>query len=71
MTTTDATIAKFCEELGIAAVLMEVVMGNVPKLRFREFSESWSKYTLRELTSYVDYRGKTPPKSDSGVFSNS
>ena len=40
----------------------------MPKLRFREFSESWSKYTLRELTSYVDYRGKTPPKSDSGVF---
>jgi type I restriction enzyme, S subunit len=41
---------------------------NVPRLRFKEFSEEWEVKKLNEITSYVDYRGKTPEKSDSGVF---
>lgn len=41
---------------------------SVPKLRFKGFSERWASKKLDEITSYVDYRGKTPEKSDSGVF---
>jgi len=41
---------------------------NVPRLRFKEFSDEWEVKKLNEITSYVDYRGKTPEKSDSGVF---
>ena len=43
-------------------------MKNVPKLRFKGFSGEWQVKRLDEVTSYVDYRGKTPQKSDSGVF---
>ena len=43
-------------------------MKNVPKLRFKGFSSEWQVKRLDEVTSYVDYRGKTPQKSDSGVF---
>lgn len=39
-----------------------------PKTRFPEFTGEWSQNQLNELTSYVDYRGKTPVKTDSGVF---
>lgn len=43
---------------------------TVPKLRFPEFRDSgeWEIKTLNEVTSYVDYRGKTPEKSALGVF---
>jgi len=41
---------------------------NVPRLRFEEFSEMWQAKKLKEITSYVDYRGKTPEKSDTGIF---
>lgn len=41
---------------------------NMPNLRFKEFSEPWHVKRLNEITEYVDYRGKTPEKSDSGVF---
>jgi len=41
---------------------------NVPRLRFKEFSGEWEVKKLNEITSYVDYRGKTPEKSDEGVF---
>lgn len=40
----------------------------VPKLRFKEFSGMWQAKKIKEITSYVDYRGKTPEKSDSGIF---
>ncbi|MBF9239791.1 restriction endonuclease subunit S [Hymenobacter sp. BT683] len=33
-----------------------------------EIPESWEVKRISEVSSYVDYRGKTPPKVDSGVF---
>jgi len=41
---------------------------NTPTLRFKEFSGAWEVKRINEITSYVDYRGKTPEKSDAGVF---
>jgi type I restriction enzyme, S subunit len=38
----------------------ESVLGLVPK--------EWDVKALEEVTDYVDYRGKTPPKSDFGVY---
>ena len=43
-------------------------MSKAPKLRFKEFSGDWESKKLEDVTSYVDYRGKTPPKSESGIF---
>jgi type I restriction enzyme S subunit len=42
--------------------------GLVPRLRFPEFAGEWEIKKLNQVTSYVDYRGKTPEKSTSGVF---
>lgn len=39
-----------------------------PKLRFKEFSEKWQEKKLEEVTSYIDYRGKTPAKTENGIF---
>lgn len=39
-----------------------------PKLRFPEFKEYWKKNTINNLTEYVDYRGKTPNKTENGIF---
>jgi type I restriction enzyme S subunit len=41
---------------------------SVPALRFKEFSGDWEVKKLEEITAYVDYRGKTPEKSESGIF---
>lgn len=43
---------------------------TLPEWRFPEFQEcgEWQKSTIAEVTSYVDYRGKTPVKSKEGVF---
>ena len=30
--------------------------------------EDWEVVKIKEATSYVDYRGKTPTKTDNGVF---
>lgn len=35
-------------------------LGMIPK--------DWEMKKLENLTTYVDYRGKTPPKSDKGIF---
>lgn len=43
-------------------------MRNVPKLRFKEFSGDWEEKRLEEITTYVDYRGKTPEKTENGIF---
>ncbi|WP_229205611.1 MULTISPECIES: restriction endonuclease subunit S [unclassified Duganella] len=42
----------------------------IPQLRFPEFKANgaWDAKPLNKLTSYVDYRGKAPPKSDHGIF---
>jgi len=41
---------------------------KVPTLRFKRFSEIWNTSKLKEITSYVDYRGRAPIKSESGHF---
>ncbi len=43
---------------------------TLPEWRFPEFQGcgEWQKSTIAEVTSYVDYRGKTPVKSKDGVF---
>jgi type I restriction enzyme S subunit len=41
---------------------------NVPKLRFPRFSEEWIIHQLKDITTYVDYRGKGPRKTEEGVF---
>src|SRR6476660_2196770 len=41
---------------------------NVPKLRFPGFDSEWSSKPLRDITDYVDYRGKTPQKTEEGVY---
>jgi type I restriction enzyme S subunit len=38
----------------------ESELGWIPK--------EWEVRKLEELTNYVDYRGKTPPKTDKGIF---
>lgn len=38
----------------------ECVLGNIPK--------EWCYEKLENITNYIDYRGKTPPKSESGIF---
>lgn len=43
-------------------------MSNVPKLRFKEFSGEWKTKQLKEVTTYVDYRGRAPIKTDKGHF---
>jgi len=45
-----------------------MMRSHVPKLRFKEFSGEWKSKKIKELTSYVDYRGKTPTKTEKGVF---
>ncbi|HEX9980216.1 MAG TPA: restriction endonuclease subunit S [Flavobacterium sp.] len=41
---------------------------NVPRLRFPGFEGEWNSKTLREISDYVDYRGKTPQKTEEGVY---
>jgi type I restriction enzyme S subunit len=38
----------------------ESELGSIPN--------EWEVMKLEELTNYVDYRGKTPPKTDKGIF---
>ncbi len=38
----------------------ESKLGMVPR--------EWKLYLLEDVTEYVDYRGKTPPKSDFGIY---
>lgn len=39
-----------------------------PELRFKGFTDDWEQRELIQVCDYVDYRGKTPTKTDSGVF---
>lgn len=40
---------------------------NTPILRFPGFSQVWKTFEINQVTDYVDYRGKTPNKVDSGI----
>ena len=39
-----------------------------PKLRFKEFDGDWISNKIIDLADYVDYRGKTPKKVESGIL---
>ena len=39
-----------------------------PKLRFKEFDGDWISKKIIDLADYVDYRGKTPKKVESGIL---
>lgn len=41
---------------------------SFPEVRFAGFTDAWEQRKLIDLCDYVDYRGKTPNKSDSGIF---
>ena len=41
---------------------------KIPTLRFPEFKGDWELKKLGEVTSYVDYRGRAPIKTEEGCF---
>lgn len=41
---------------------------TTPKLRFKEFDADWISKKIIDLADYVDYRGKTPKKVESGIL---
>ena len=41
---------------------------RMPKLRFKGFTDDWEQRKLIDGCEYVDYRGKTPNKTENGVF---
>lgn len=55
---------------GLMQKLFPSVGKTLPECRFPEFQgcREWQESTIAEVTSYVDYRGKTPVKSNEGIF---
>ncbi len=43
-------------------------MSNTPNVRFKGFADDWEQRKLGDVCDYVDYRGKTPTKTNFGVF---
>ena len=41
---------------------------KVPEIRFKGFTDEWEQRKLIEVCDYVDYRGKTPTKTENGIF---
>ena len=41
---------------------------KVPEIRFKGFTDEWEQRKLIEVCDYVDYRGKTPTKTEDGIF---
>lgn len=41
---------------------------TVPEMRLPGFTEAWEQRKLIEVCDYVDYRGKTPTKTEDGIF---
>lgn len=41
---------------------------SIPEMRLPGFDGDWEKQKLIEVCDYVDYRGKTPSKTDEGIF---
>lgn len=39
-----------------------------PKIRFGGYTDEWEERKLIEVCDYVDYRGKTPEKTEQGIF---
>lgn len=40
----------------------------VPSLRFQGFDGAWEEKKIIDVADYVDYRGKTPRKTEEGIF---
>lgn len=55
---------------GLMQKLFPVEGKTLPEWRFPAFKGcgEWKESTIDEVTSYVDYRGKTPVKSNEGIF---
>lgn len=43
-------------------------MAGTPNVRFKGFTEAWEQRRLIDVCDYVDYRGKTPIKTEMGIF---
>ena len=41
---------------------------TVPQYRFKGFTHVWEQRKLIDVCDYVDYRGKTPTKTEIGIF---
>lgn len=41
---------------------------NTSQIRYQEFTDEWNQDKLIDVCNYVDYRGKTPYKTDKGIF---
>lgn len=41
---------------------------SLPEIRFKGFTDAWEQRKLIDVCDYVDYRGKTPVKTESGIF---
>ena len=41
---------------------------SIPEVRFAGFTDAWEQRKLIEVCDYVDYRGKTPKKTKTGIF---
>ena len=39
-----------------------------PRLRFGGFAGEWEERKIIDVADYVDYRGKTPKKTEDGIF---
>lgn len=39
-----------------------------PEIRFKGYTDEWEQRKLIEVCDYVDYRGKTPTKTENGIF---
>ena len=78
LTSLDELIAAENEKLealklhkkGLMQKLFPAEGKTIPEWRFPEYKDSgeWRNRKISEVTSYVDYRGKTPNKSVNGVF---
>ncbi len=47
---------------------MTQIKSHIPKIRFKEFSWEWEEWKINKFTSYVDYRGRWPIKTESWIF---
>lgn len=43
-------------------------MKKVPQIRFKGYTGDWEQRKLIDICDYVDYRGKTPIKAETGIF---